>query len=207
MDLPHSERNDEVSDARPFPDLESTAELVAQIREGDGRALDRLLTRYLPRMKRWATGRIPGWARDMGDTEDLVQETVIGVLGRLDEFEMRGEGALGAYMRRAVLNRVRNRVRDRKTKPLTRELGSDLAARRPSPLEETIGNETLQRYEEALAKLAPQDAEAVHLRVELRYTYREIAGALGKNSEDAARMTVSRALVKLAEEMGYEPGS
>jgi hypothetical protein len=38
-------------------------------------------------------------------------------------------------------------------------------------------------------------------RVELDGTYEELAEVLGKPSADAARMTVSRALVRLAEEM------
>ena len=39
-------------------------------------------------------------------------------------------------------------------------------------------------------------------RVELQYSYKELAAFLGKPSEDAARMAVTRAIQRLAKEMG-----
>ena len=41
-------------------------------------------------------------------------------------------------------------------------------------------------------------------RVEMDGTYQDVARALGKPSPDAARMAVSRALLRLAEEMSRE---
>ena len=72
---------------------------------------------------------------------------------------------------------------------------------RPSPLEDAIGGEILGRYEEALERLKPGDREAILARVELGLSYQEVARALGKPSTDAARMAVSRALLRLAKEM------
>ena len=60
------------------------------------------------------------------------------------------------------------------------------------------------RYEKALARLSPEDQEAVVARVEMAGTYQELAEVLGKPSADAARMAVGRALVRLAKEMGHE---
>src|SRR5207244_12886738 len=80
-------------------------------------------------------------------------------------------------------------------------LGPAKAASDPSPLEEAIGRETLERYESALLRLRPTDREAIMLRIELNYPYADIATALGKPSIAAAQMAVSRALVRLAEEM------
>lgn len=57
------------------------------------------------------------------------------------------------------------------------------------------------RYEAALARLEPEEREAIVGRIELGCPYAELAEALGKPSADAARMTVSRALLRLAEEM------
>ena len=45
------------------------------------------------------------------DTDDLVQETVIRAVKRLDAFEPRHDGALQAYLRQAVMNRIRDEVR------------------------------------------------------------------------------------------------
>jgi DNA-directed RNA polymerase specialized sigma24 family protein len=49
--------------------------------------------------------------------------------------------------------------------------------------------------------LRPEEREAIVARIEMECSYQEVAQALGKPSADAARMTVSRALLKLAEEM------
>ena len=90
---------------------ESSLELLARIRAGDGRARDELVARYLPRLRRWATGRLPAWARERNDTDDLVQDTVIRSLGKLEGFVPQHEGALQAYLRQALLNRIRDLVR------------------------------------------------------------------------------------------------
>lgn len=179
-------------------ELESTFLLIEQIRAGDKSALDRLLRRYLPLLTRWASGRLPRGARDLSDTEDLVQETIISALRHLDHIEIRGDGALQAYLRRAVLNRIRDELRRHGRRGTAETLDENVRAREDSPLEVAIGNEALERYEAALARLSATDREAVIARIELGQTYAEIASALGKPSTEAARMAVNRALARLA---------
>jgi RNA polymerase sigma factor (sigma-70 family) len=179
-------------------ELESTLLLIEQIRAGDKSALDRLLRRFLPLLTRWASGRLPRGARDLSDTEDLVQETIISALRHIDHIEIRGEGALQAYLRRAVLNRIRDELRRHGRRGLVETLDENVRAKEDSPLEVAIGNEALERYEAALARLNAGDREAVIARIELGQTYAEIASALGKPSTEAARMAVNRALARLA---------
>jgi RNA polymerase sigma-70 factor (ECF subfamily) len=85
-----------------WTDAEGTLHLLTAARAGDAEALERLFGRYLPSLHRWARGRLPGWARDISDTHDLVQETVVQVFTKLDGFEYRGEGALLADLRQAL---------------------------------------------------------------------------------------------------------
>lgn len=59
----------------------------------------------------------------------------------------------------------------------------------------------MDQYERALAALRPEDREAIIARVEMGYSYEEMADLLGKPSTDAARKAAQRALVRLAEEM------
>jgi len=179
-------------------ELESTFLLIEQIRAGDKSALDRLLRRFLPLLTRWASGRLPRGARDLSDTEDLVQETIISALRHIDHIEIRGEGALQAYLRRAVLNRIRDELRRHGRRGLVETLDENVRAKEDSPLEIAIGNEALERYEAALSRLSAGDREAVIARIELGQTYAEIASALGKPSTEAARMAVNRALARLA---------
>src|SRR3954468_19823323 len=52
--------------------LDSTFDLVERAKSGDGDALNQLFARYLPSLRRWASGRLPRWSRDLMDTDDLV---------------------------------------------------------------------------------------------------------------------------------------
>src|SRR5262245_63721438 len=87
---------------------ESTFSLIERAHAGDQGAIDRLLGRHLMPLKRWARGRLPKWARDGTDTDDLVQDTLLQTFKRLGDFVVRGPGALQAYLRQAILNRVRD---------------------------------------------------------------------------------------------------
>ena len=75
----------------------TTIELLARARDGDHAALDEVFARSIPPLKRWARGRLPGWARSVLDTDDLVQDTVIATLKHIDVFEYRADAALQAY--------------------------------------------------------------------------------------------------------------
>ena len=185
----------------PQPDLESTLELVQRAKTGDREALDRLFARSIPLLRRWASGRLPRWTRDLMDTDDLVQETVVRAVSRIGAFEPRHEGALQAYLRQAVMNRIRDEIRRGIRCPSPSQLDVDSPDRNASPLEEAIGREAVERYEAALAALRPEEREAIVARVEMDGTYEQVAQVLGKPSADAARMAVTRALLRLAEEM------
>jgi RNA polymerase sigma-70 factor (ECF subfamily) len=189
----------------PFGAVATTADLLQRARVGDEDARNELFARYLPSLRRWARGRLPRWTRDLRDTEDVVQETLLQTLKNIAAFEPRHEGALQAYLRQALMNRVRDEVRRVSRRGVTEELVEDVHVDdRPSPLEQAIGHEALARYEAALARLRPSERELVIARVELSQSYQQIAAAHAKASVDAARIAVSRALLRLAEEMDVD---
>jgi DNA-directed RNA polymerase specialized sigma24 family protein len=103
-----------------------------------------------------------------------------------------------------LLNRIRDEIRRVGRRPDRGELDSELGDARPSPLEEAIGGEALERYESALARLRSEEQNVIIGRVELGFSNEELATALGKPSPDAARKAAQRALVRLAEEMSRE---
>src|ERR671936_1401372 len=127
---------------QPAPDR--TVDLVERAKAGDPDALNRLFARFLPALRRWASGRLPRWSRDLMDTDDLVQETVVRAVKRIDRFESRHEGALQAYLRQAVVNRIRDEVRRAKRSPAAAALDENASDPGASPLEEAIGEEALQ---------------------------------------------------------------
>ncbi len=183
------------------PDGTSSIELLARHRAGDEAALDELYARYLPRLRRWAHGRLPAWARASDETRDLVQDTLIHVFNSVDRFQPQHEGAFQAYMRRALYTRICDVIRSARRRPAAELLDSAVPSSEPSPLEQAIGAEALGRYEAALSRLSESDQQAIIARCEMGMTIAEVATALGKPSAAAAHMAVSRALVRLAEAM------
>lgn len=188
--------------SQPDQSWESTLSLLTRARAGDEEALNDLFARYVPALQRWASGRLPRWARDLADTSDLVQEALAQTFKKIEGFEHRGEGALQAYLRQAVMNRVRDELRRAQRRPAAVELDESRPDDGLSPLEAAIGTEAVERYEAALQRLTDAERELIVARIELGLTYAEMASALGRPSLDAARMAVGRALVRLAEEMG-----
>jgi RNA polymerase sigma factor (sigma-70 family) len=140
----------------------------------------------------------------MNDTEDLVQETVIRALNRLDQFEFRHAGALLAYLRQSMLNRIIDEVRRTSRRPVPVTLAEDQVDKGDSPLETAIGRQNIERYEAALSRLRPRDREAIVLRLEQQVEYVELAVQLGMPTPNAARVAVKRALYRLAHEMAVD---
>lgn len=176
-------------------------ELLRRARSGDSQALNRLFQRYLPSLHRWAHGRLPRWARQSVDTADVVQDTVLQTMRNLESFEPQGEGALLGYLRRSLLNRIRDRFRYAARHPAPAELSESSADTGASPLELAIDEEDRRRYEQALTRLSPVDREAIVGRIELGYSYDQLALILKKPTPGAARVAVRRALLRLSDEM------
>jgi RNA polymerase sigma factor (sigma-70 family) len=176
---------------------EPTIELVVRAQDGDRRAVEALLQRSLPQLRRWAHGKLPPAARSKLDTGDLVQETVLHLLRRLDTFEPRHVGAMQAYLRQSVMNLIRDEVRRIGRHPAPSELPPDMPSDLRSPYEEAVRVEDVYRYHVALGKLPSRDRELVVARIEAQWTYDEISNRFGMPSSDAARMAVTRALKRL----------
>lgn len=186
---------------------ETSMELLEKAQSGDDAALNQLLQRYIPALDRWSHGRLPAWARDGMDTQDLVQDTLVVAIRHIDTFRCEFEGALQAYLRQAVMNRVRDLLRRAHRRPPPTELSPSIRSASASPLEEAIGVELLEQYEESLGQLRAEEREAIIARIELGQGYEQVAAALGKPSKDAARVAVSRALVRLATTMNAKRAS
>jgi RNA polymerase sigma-70 factor (ECF subfamily) len=176
---------------------EPTIELVVRAREGDRLAVEALLQRSIPSLKRFAHGRLPAAARGSLDTGDLVQETVLHVLRRLDTFEPRHVGAMQAYLRQSVINRIRDEVRRIGRHPTPAELPQDLVSDMPSPLEEAVRSEAYERYRAVLLELSPRDRQMVVARIEAQWNLGEIARRFNMRTVDGARMAVTRAMRRL----------
>ena len=79
---------------------------------------------------------------------------------------------------------------------------SALPAGEAPPALLSAGRALLRAVAADLAALRPEEREVIVGRVEMGYTYQELADVLGKPSSEAARKAAERALIRLAEEMG-----
>lgn len=181
-----------------------TVELLDRAKQGDAEALSQIVERYTPRLQRWARTRLPDYARSLFDTSDLVQDSLTRTLQGLDRVQVRGPGGFEAYVRQAVLNSIKDQIRRARVRGNPEDVPDDLVDSAPSPLEEAIGVDLLERFERGMSALDPEDRRLLHLRIELELDFDEIAAATGRPSRDAARMALQRALARLSKVMGHE---
>src|SRR5688500_11557341 len=105
------------ADEQPTPPGAATMRLVVRARAGDQMALDELFARFGPELRRFARGRLPQAVRGLVDTPDVVQDALLQTFLHLEGFEHRGEGALRAYMRQVLVNRIRDELRRAARRP------------------------------------------------------------------------------------------
>jgi len=185
--------------------LDSTLALVTRARGGDRSALDRIAERYQAALERFAHGRVPGSARGLVDTVDIVQVAMTRAIARLADIDLSVPGSLLAYLRTTVLNQIRDEIRRARRRPMTTALHDQLPALDQDPLEAVISAQQLERYDLALLQLPADQLEAFLMRIEMGSSFQEIADALGRSSAEAARMLVRRAIRALTETLREPP--
>ena len=164
-------------------------------------SVDTLVQGCLPSMQRWVHGKLPRGSRGDFDTKDLVQEAALRMLKRRSLFTPRHANAVMAYMRRTVLNLIRDEARRLARRPEVVDLGEELPCERTGPLDITIRQELRARYEEALRDLRPKDRRLIVATLEEERHVNEIARVFGLPSPAAARMAVVRALNRLVRKL------
>jgi RNA polymerase sigma-70 factor, ECF subfamily len=183
--------------SEPSTALDETADLVARIHSGDEVALEILLNRYLPVLRRIVHRHLHGHALWMLDTDDIVQDALLNTLRRMPHFEWRTPGALLAYLRRVILNRIIDAKRKYARQGEWVALPDDCAEQTASPLQRVVDKEEIQRYRAALFRLKPRDRQLIVMRMEQQLTYQEIGTQLRMASPNAARVALIRAMGRL----------
>ena len=185
---------------------ETSLSLLARAQRGDAVAMEALMGRYLARLQRWASGRVPARARSLLDTDDVVQDALLNTFRRLDDFQPRHDGALLAYLREAVANKIRMELRRRSPEVDGAIEPDGLPSALPSPLEHAVSRDALERYERSLAQLDEDDRAAIVGRFEMGYSYDALARAMQRPSPEAARKLTERALRRLLSLMPTDGG-
>ncbi|MCY4078364.1 MAG: sigma-70 family RNA polymerase sigma factor [Acidobacteria bacterium] len=177
----------------------SEGQLLESARRGSQSALAALFTRYSPWLRRWAHGRLPQWVRGALDTSDLVQDSLHRTLSHLPQFEPEHAGALRAYLRRAVDNRIRDELRRAgyRRSVVAPDDPLRLSEEAAPQFTQLVDDEAWRRYLEGLKQLNARDRRLIVGRAELGYNYRQLAFTERLPTPEAARKAVQRALARL----------
>jgi RNA polymerase sigma factor (sigma-70 family) len=175
--------------------------LLARAQQGDRRALEELFCWHLPQLRRWAFGAVPAWMRRSGETDDLVQRTALNALRRLKHLDVDQEDQLQGYLRRSLVNLIRDEHRRAKREPGRTPIDDELIASTPSPQRRALARAEMRRYEAALTRLSPANRAAIRGRFEMGLDYAQLARRLRRPTAGAARQAVGRALEALHREM------
>lgn len=184
-----------------------TVELLRAWHAGDGHALDRLVVRELPWLSALVQRRLGSLLRARHDTQDIVQEALLGTLRDGPRFLVDDRRHLRALLARIVENVIRREHehltagrRDRRreeTLPRS-EVVVRLDTRGPftRPSRAAEADEERAWLRLALELLDAEDRDVIVLREYRGLAFAAIGEQLGIR-EDAARMRLRRALGRL----------
>ena len=177
---------------------EPTIELVTRARRGDMPAMEALLQRCLPPLKRWAHGRLPAAARGRLDTGDSGARG--GAARDRQSRHVRAASCGGDASLSSPVGRqpdLRRGAADLPSAAASRG-ADDHPSDRTSPEEDAIRAEEYDHYREAVLRLTPKDRALIVARIEMQWSLAEIAHRYRLRSVDAARMAVNRAVKRLS---------
>jgi len=191
-----------------------TLALLVRARAGDRDAAAELCERYAPRVRGLAALRLGSTLVDLSDCEDIVQETLLTALRRIESFRPGSEGRFVAWLASIVESRIQDARRNGRAQKRgggavhrRADLGvttlSSLGGADParSPSEIAAGAELDGHLERALLGLGSPLREVVYHRLVLDLEHDEIAAELGLASADSSRALFHKALARLRERL------
>jgi RNA polymerase sigma-70 factor (ECF subfamily) len=190
-------------------DSSETRRLLDGIRAGDRAAFARVFDRYRAELRRFVEVRLDGDLRARVDPSDVVQETQIQLLLRLEDFLQRAPMPFRVWIRKTAYERLlmlrRQHVEaarrsGRREVPLPDQssvlLARHLLGRYPTGSQLARRRELVERVRQIVALLADLDREILFMRNFEELPYTEIAEILAIDPA-AARKRHGRALVRL----------
>lgn len=172
---------------------ENDGQLVERVRRGDVQAFGELVRRYQRRALAIAY-RVLGHAHD---AEDIVQDSFIAALDRLDDFEI--TRPFGPWFFRIVVNRSHNAHAARQVRS-TEPLNDDLVGGGQSPAHGVEQAELRRRIGEALDELSERQRLVVQLHELDEFSTAEVAAMLDI-AEPTVRWTLHAARKRLRAEL------
>lgn len=170
---------------------------------------EKLLTEHLPGLRAFVRGRAQN-ALVLGEScEDVVQSACFEVFRNIERFQHGGEAGFRSWLYMTALRKLGNRQRKQST--LKRDPGGeqkelhDAAAAGPTPSEDAVGRENLDRVMEAMDSLSQEHRDAILLAKLLEMPRAEVGQLMGR-SEEAVRSLLHRAIGRLGLLLGEDDG-
>jgi RNA polymerase sigma-70 factor, ECF subfamily len=204
------------------PDSEETCALLQRVACHDADALEVLLTHHRAGLRDFIEFHLDPQLRARIDPSDVVQETQMELVRRMEDFLAQRPMPFRLWMRKKAYERLLNLRRDhllRERRSVRREIllpnGSSVALARPllakqlTPSQEAEARELNEQIARAVAQLRDTDQEILMLRHAENLPFEEI-GFLLDLTPAASRKRFGRALIrleKLLREEGVLEGS
>jgi RNA polymerase sigma-70 factor (ECF subfamily) len=197
-------------------DSAETCALLDRVRDGDRAALDDLLVRSRPALRDFVEFHLDPRLRARVDPSDVVQETQLELVRRMDDFLRKRPMPFRLWLRKKAYERLLNLRRDHLTRArrsVLREavlpdrssliLARPLLSASPSPSQRLAARELAERLSRAVENLSETDREILLLRHAEDLPFEDIACLL--DIEPAtARQRFGRALLRLQKVLADE---
>lgn len=196
--------------ARPMADpITRSLELVTRAQGGDRDALERLIARYRERVLKIVRLRMGRRLRECVESQDILQETFLTAVQKLESFEMREEASLINWLARLAENQIRAKADYHGAKKRDHERGArldpssgppgarELGASATQPIDRLARDEEKRIVEECLAELDEEYRELILLREYMGASWEAVAEETGRPSAAAARMKHAVARIEL----------
>jgi len=194
--------------------LTASLVLLERYQGGDEAALNKLMTRYYPRVERIVRARMGGFLRSRMEVEDVLQQVFVRAMRDMGGLELREDAALIHWLARLVENELANLARDQKAikRDARREhaleqlantgmqstLAFDLSNGDPRLASQVANRELEEILDECIAKLEPKHRDVILHRDYAGGSWEWVAEELESASPDAARKLYARARIELA---------
>lgn len=209
--MPPESQSPTSSEAEPEStgDVADVASLAVSAQNGSATALNELLARFRPYLLKIANEELPRELQPKLGESDLVQETLMMAGANIQSFAGKTEAEFLAWLRRILLNRLLNVIREYKAgkRRVDREQpmeGIEPCVDGGSPSSGLIAQEEQDLLALAMAGLSARHRQVLQLRSEQGYSFVQI-GQTMQCSESAARKLWARAVVALKEELDERP--
>jgi len=199
-------------------DSPETVNLLTRVRQGDQQALEELIVRHRPALRRFVELRLDARLNPRLDPSDVVQEAQLEIARRVHDYLEREPMPFWLWLHRTTyeeLIRLRRVHVDAGRRSVEREVAlpdasSILLARKLFagnwPGQQLIDDEIRARVQQALAKLDEIDREVLQLRAFEGLENEEVAQVLGLERGTASKR-YGRALLRLRQALAEKPAT